>query len=99
MLHRPPETTAVRARAVGQYVGVKIVALGFGAYVLVVTFMFRRDAERRRTLTYVGRGACFMVMGLTAIIQGQMAVGLIALALAGIELGLFALIRSTRSNP
>ena len=73
-----------------------IVGLGFGAYVLVVTFMFRRDAERRRTLTYVGLGACFMVMGLTAIIQGQMAIGVIALALAGIELGLFALIRSTR---
>ena len=73
----------------------KIVALGFGAYVLVVTFMFRRDAERRRTLTYGGLGACFIAMGLTEIIQGQMAVGLIALALAGIELGLFALIRST----
>jgi len=72
--------------------------LGFGAYVLVVTVMFRRDAERRRTLTYLGLGACFIVMGLTAVIQGEMVLGLIALALAGIELVLFALIRSSRAK-
>jgi hypothetical protein len=78
---------------------VKIVALGFVAYVLIVTFLFRGDAERRRTLTYVGLGACFIVMGLTAIVQGQMAGGLVGLVLGGIELGLFALIRSTRSKP
>jgi hypothetical protein len=80
-------------------VRVKIIVLGFAAYVLVVTVLFRGDAERRRTLTYVGLGACFIVLGLTAIIQGQMAAGLVGLALGGIELGLFALIRSTRSNP
>jgi len=60
--------------------------------------MFRRDSERRRTLTYLGLGAAFIVMGLTAIIQGLMVVGLIALVLAGIELGLFALIRSSRAK-
>jgi len=48
---------------------------------------------------YVGLGVFFLVVGLTAIMQGQIAVGFVGLALAGIELGLFALIRSTRSNP
>jgi hypothetical protein len=64
-----------------------------------VTFLLRHDAERRRTLTYVGLGACLLVLGFTAITQGHMAVGLVGLALGEIELGLFALIRSTRSNP
>jgi hypothetical protein len=76
----------------------KIVALGFAAYLLVVTVLFRGDAERRRTLTFLGLGVCFALLGLVAIVQGQLASGLVALALAGIELGLLALIRATKSS-
>jgi type III secretory pathway component EscU len=78
---------------------VQFVVLGYAAYVLVVTFLFRGDAERRRALTYVGLGAFLLVVGVMAIMQGQLAVGLVGLALAGIELGLYALIRSTRPSP
>lgn len=50
------EVNAVRGRAVEQYVRVKVLVPGFAAYVLVVAFLFRGDAERRRTLRHVGLG-------------------------------------------
>ena len=77
----------------------RAVVLAFCAYVLVVVVLTRRDVERRRTLTYVGLGFFLLAIGLIAVIQGQLVVGFFGLALAGIELGLFALIRATRPSP
>ncbi len=82
-----------------QYVCVTGVVVAFIAYVLVVAFRFRADAERRRMLTYAGLGVSMLAIGLITIVQGRLAAGLLVLAVAGIELGLLALIRATRPSP
>jgi hypothetical protein len=66
------------------------------AFVGVVLATSVGNPERRRTLLLGGLGCCLAVLGLISIAQGQVAGGIVALILAGIELGLFALIRATR---
>ena len=76
-----------------------VLGLVYAAFVVVVVVTNHGNAERRRTLTFGGLGVFLAVLGIIAVLQGEPAIALVAFALAGIELGLFALIRATRPSP
>jgi hypothetical protein len=78
---------------------VSLVVLGFLAFLAWVYASSLRNAERRRTLLFAGLGVFCAVLGLVSIAQGQVLGGVVGLALAGIELSLFALIRASRPRP